>query len=63
MTLEEANRIAKIAGMVDNGCARCVSDVVRSLQKAFPEFVWTQGGEYSDEVTVEHQPSGSRWWW
>ncbi len=41
MTLEEARKIAAIAGTVDGGCAGCCEDVVERLNSAFPEFAWT----------------------
>lgn len=40
MTLDEASKIAMIAGTADNGCSSCVGNMVERLNVAFPAFTW-----------------------
>ena len=41
MTLEEAQTIALIAGTADGGCSTCVSNMLKRLNAAFPEFTFS----------------------
>lgn len=40
MTLEEAEKVARVAETADGGCSHCVSGMAEELQEAFPEFIW-----------------------
>jgi len=42
VTLEEAQTVLRIVKLADNGCSRCVNELVEQLIKAFPEFTWEQ---------------------
>lgn len=55
MTLDEAQRVGKILEHADRGCPVCISDLVRRMQKEFPEFAW-ESGKYGDKVCVSEGP-------
>ena len=42
MTLDEARKVAHVAGTADDGCPVCVGSMVDELNEAFPEFVWSR---------------------
>jgi hypothetical protein len=37
---QEAIEVARIVSMADGGCPSCVSDLIKELQKSFPEVDW-----------------------
>lgn len=41
ITLDEAEKLAKIAGQIDNACSVCVGSFVEKLNAIFPEIKWT----------------------
>lgn len=41
MTKEEAEKVGKIVARADGGCSVCVSALIKRLNEAFPDFVWT----------------------
>ena len=43
MTLEEAEIIGWIVSMADDGCVKCVSQLMYYLNRKFPEFHWEFG--------------------
>ena len=46
MDIEDAKKIARIAGTVDDGCPGCVDEVVDKLKIAFPQFTWERTREH-----------------
>ena len=40
MNLEEAERLAALAEMIDDGCVTCIRNFVERLNETFPDFVW-----------------------
>jgi hypothetical protein len=53
MTIDDAQKIAKIIGTADGGCSNCVGDLVERLSKMFPSFRWI--------ITDEHQMEQPDW--
>lgn len=45
MTLDEARKIAAVAGTADGGCWDCVDRLVECLNETFPEFEWALARE------------------
>jgi hypothetical protein len=41
MTLEEAEKIAKIISTADGGCSNCVIEMTEEWNKVFPEYKMT----------------------
>lgn len=62
MTLQEARKVAEIASTADARCQKCVENLRKQLEEAFPEFVWTKE-EYKDiEVQAKHPPERNSFW-
>lgn len=64
MTLEEAEKIAKIAGTADGGCPSCVGNICERLNEAAFGFVFTptseqQPPEPRDEYDTDPEDWGS----
>lgn len=66
MTLDEANKLARVAASADGGCSVCVKAICEELSNAGLGYVWTAHNEkkWPDEnlnemlgplVTVEPQ--------
>ena len=66
MTLDEANRIARLIGYADSACSNCVGNLVTQANTLFPEFKFTQTDETRTdrsgwEPLDDPYPSGPRW--
>jgi hypothetical protein len=46
MTADEARAVGRIACQADGGCSECARDLVRMLQKRFPEHATVFGDVY-----------------
>jgi hypothetical protein len=53
MTPDEARTVGRIACQADGGCSECARDLVRMLQKRFPDHVTVFGGVYLDEFDYD----------
>lgn len=54
MTLEEMQKIARIISMADHGCPSCVGDLIREVNRTFPEFRLEQtGGEWTRRLILD----------
>lgn len=45
MTLEEAEKIARLISMADGGCHHCIEHLTKEAGKAFPEFTFAMTSE------------------
>lgn len=57
MTIEEAEKIARLIGSADNGCASCVGNLVKRFNRLFPQFVMTKTREEVRDNFEEPKPS------
>lgn len=46
MTLEEAQKVARVVAKADGGCLDCVSSLVDKLNRELPEFEWSVPDEW-----------------
>jgi hypothetical protein len=53
MTLEEAEKIAKIASTADGGCGQCCTSLADQLNEAFPEYEWVWDDENYGPIHVK----------
>ena len=59
MTIQEAEKIARIIVTADGGCRVCVQELASEMQEMFPEFEWIfdkrgfeTGGDGYERLTV-----------
>jgi hypothetical protein len=56
MTLEEAEKLCRIAETADGGCHVCVRVIVEELNEAFPQFQWAMPHKDQTQVMVWEKP-------
>jgi hypothetical protein len=50
MTLEEAQKVARVLETADSRCSCCVRSLARRIGEAFPEFRWRYDEEASRPI-------------
>lgn len=46
MTIEDMIKVAKIISTADGGCHHCIDDLIRRIEKEFPQFKLTLMDDY-----------------